>query len=51
MNNNEQRWYAVPPYKKGDNWKILNEDGECVAWFELRDDCLKTVDAVNNLKK
>ena len=41
------RWYAVPPYKKGENWKILNESGEIVAWFEMREDCLKVVDTMN----
>lgn len=41
------RWYAVPPYKKGENWKILNEGGEIVAWFEMREDCLKVVDTMN----
>ena len=42
-----KRWYAVPPYKKGENWKILNEQGEIVAWFEMREDCLKVVDTMN----
>ena len=41
------RWYAVPPYNKGENWQILNESGEIVAWFEMREDCLKVVDTMN----
>ena len=42
-------WYAVPPYIKGKNWKIVNQFGELVAIFELKSDCLKVVEAVNSL--
>ena len=31
-------WYAIPPYKKGESWKIANENGELVAIFELKED-------------
>lgn len=44
-------WYAIPPYMKGENWKIVNQFGELVAIFELKSDCLKAVEAVNNFNK
>lgn len=44
-------WYAIPPYMKGENWKIVNQFGELVATFELKSDCLKAVEAVNNFNK
>lgn len=49
--NKKAEWYAIPPYRKGENWKIVNENGEVVAWFELKKDCLKAVEAVNNFNK
>ncbi len=52
MNEEDKvEWYAVPPYNQGDSWKILNEFGELVAIFELKSDCLKAVEAVNNFNK
>lgn len=52
MNEEDKvEWYAVPPYKKGESWKIVNQFGELVAIFELKSDCLKTVEAVNNFNK
>ena len=45
-----KKWFAVPSYKKGEAWKILNEDGEMVAKFEIKEDCLLAVDAVNGIQ-
>lgn len=41
------KWYAVPPYKGGENWKVLNDKGEIVAWFETQEDCEKAVMCYN----
>ena len=47
MEQKLSKWYAVPPYKIGENWKILNDKGEIVAWFEDREDCEKAVEVYN----
>jgi len=39
-------WYPKPPYNN-EGWQILNEQGELVATFENKEDCLKTVEAIN----
>ncbi len=44
----KKEWYAVPPYAKGENWKIVNENGEVVAWFELKEDCIIVVKMMND---
>lgn len=43
-------WYPVPPYKKNENWMILNECGELIATFEEKNECIEAANAVNNLK-
>ena len=48
---NQSEWYAVPPYKISENWKILNERGEIVAWFETREDCILAVKLFNEKNK
>jgi hypothetical protein len=40
-------WYAVPPYKKNDGWRVLNECGELIAVFETKEECIEAVNAVN----
>ena len=44
---NNGNWYPVPPYRKGGNWKVLNEQGELVAIFENKSDCIRACNAVN----
>lgn len=44
----KKEWYAVPPYVKGENWKIVNENGEIVAWFELKEECIMVVKMMND---
>lgn len=46
INNN---WYAIPPYKKGENWTILNEQGELIATFERREDCVMTAEVMSRV--
>lgn len=48
---NQSEWYAVPPYKVSENWKILNERGEIVAWFENKEDCIFAVKLFNEKNK
>lgn len=44
------RWFAIPPVNSGGTWKISNEDGERVAWFETKKDCLTAVEFFNQSK-
>lgn len=43
-------WYITPPYK-GIEWTIVNENGELVATFQNKEDCIKAVQAINKMKK
>lgn len=46
------KWYAVPPYQNTEQWKIVNEDGEYVASFEMKEVCELVVKMWNdNVKK
>ncbi|MFW5753509.1 MAG: hypothetical protein ACOCV9_01790 [Marinilabiliaceae bacterium] len=40
------KWYPVPPYKN-EGWIIVNEDGELIATFEEKDDCIRAVELNN----
>ena len=45
-------WYAVPPYDTSkESWKIVNENGELIAQFERKEDCLLAVKLFNEKKK
>lgn len=46
----KNEWYAVPPYRNG-GWTIVNENGELVATFENKEECLKVVELFNNKNK
>ncbi len=37
----KKQWYPVPPYNN-EGWKIINEDGEHVAVFEDKEECIQT---------
>jgi len=41
------RWYPVPPYKD-EGWRVMNEQGELVATFESKQDCMRCVKEINN---
>ena len=43
----QKKWYAIPPYKKGELWKIYNETGEYIAAFEIRETCERAVELWN----
>jgi len=40
-------WYAIPPYKDGEKWSILNEKGEFVASFTFKAQCLDVIKLVS----
>ena len=42
----DKQWYPIPPYKN-EGWKIINEDGEHVATFEIKEDCILACDLYN----
>jgi hypothetical protein len=44
--DNSKEWYPVPPYHN-EGWRAFNEDGELIATFELKEDCIKACEAVN----
>ena len=43
-----ETWYPVPPYRRTEAWKILNQNGELVAEFQERADCEMTAKLHND---
>ena len=43
MKQKLSKWYAVAPYKVNENWELLNDRDEIIAWFKTREDCEKAV--------
>lgn len=41
------KWYAIPPYKKGEHWKVKDEMGNKVASFERKEDA-EIISRLNN---
>ena len=43
----KEQWYAVPPYMKKEQWKIVNSYGELIAVFEDKSECEMVVKLIN----
>jgi hypothetical protein len=41
------KWYAIPPYMKREQWKIVNSYGELIAVFEDKSECEMVVKLIN----
>jgi transcription antitermination factor NusG len=49
--SDSSEWYAVPPYKKVENWKIVDNIGQYVASFEMKEHCIEVVKLHNKILK